>query len=271
MTNWIPNLEGRTGPRYLRITDAIGGSIRDGSLREGERLPPQRDLAYRLGVSLNTVSRAYAEARRRGFVTGEVGRGTFVRSAGPLPLTEPRTEARRPDDGPIDFSLNLPFVGASAATLTGALDALRASPGIGACLDFQAGSDLERHTEAGAAWIARAGLDASGDDVVLTSGAQHGLLAALMAATRPGDALLGEGQYPLWNPYLFAGMPSFGSLAYIKYIYPPTPVFNFMQNQLWFPPLTWMLGHLLLGGLGMVWLLSRWKLSLGFLLLGAVG
>jgi hypothetical protein len=90
------------------------------------------------------------------------------------------------------------------------------------------------------------------------------------AFERAGDALLADGHYPLWNPYLFAGMPSFGSLAYVKFLYPPTPVFNFLQNQVRFVPLTWMLGHLLMGGLGMAWLLSRWKLPLGFLVLGAV-
>jgi hypothetical protein len=89
------------------------------------------------------------------------------------------------------------------------------------------------------------------------------------AFERAGDQALATGGYPLWNPYLFAGMPSFGSVAYIKYVYPPTPVFNFMQNQLWFPPLTWMLGHMLFGGLGMIWLLSRWKLPVGHLILGA--
>ncbi len=90
------------------------------------------------------------------------------------------------------------------------------------------------------------------------------------AFERAGDAVLAEGHYPLWNPYLFAGMPSFGSLAYVKFLYPPTVVFNFLQNQVRFAPLTWMLGHLLMGGLGMAWLLSRWKLPLGFLVLGAV-
>ncbi len=84
-----------------------------------------------------------------------------------------------------------------------------------------------------------------------------------------GDAGLADGQYPLWNPYIFAGMPSYGSLSYMKYTYPPSVVFNTLQN--WgFPPLTWMFGHLLFGGLGMAWLLSRWKLPFGALLLGAV-
>ncbi|MFH2054234.1 MAG: hypothetical protein ABIK96_17385 [bacterium] len=83
-----------------------------------------------------------------------------------------------------------------------------------------------------------------------------------------GDAALADGRYPLWNPYLFSGMPSFGSLAYVRFLYPPSILFNFLQNDLGFAPLTWMLGHLLFGGLGMAWLLSRWKLPTGAILLG---
>ncbi len=85
-----------------------------------------------------------------------------------------------------------------------------------------------------------------------------------------GDASLSAGHYPLWNPYLFAGMPSFGSVAYLKFVYPPSLFFNLIQQKLGFAPLTWLMGHLLFGGLGMVWLLSRWKLPLASVLLGAV-
>jgi hypothetical protein len=85
-----------------------------------------------------------------------------------------------------------------------------------------------------------------------------------------GDASLKEGHYPLWNPYLFCGMPSFGSVAYPKFVYPPTQFFNFLQQKLGFAPLTWLMGHMLFGGLGMIWLLSRWKLPLSSLILGAV-
>ena len=85
-----------------------------------------------------------------------------------------------------------------------------------------------------------------------------------------GDRSLAEGHYPHWNPYLFAGMPSFGSGTYARFVYPPSIVFNFLQGKLGFPPLTWALGHLLFGGLGMAWLLSRWRLPAGLLVLGAV-
>ena len=84
-----------------------------------------------------------------------------------------------------------------------------------------------------------------------------------------GDASLADGHYPLWNPYLFAGMPTFGSAAYTRYLYPPSLVLTFLQIQLGFAPMTWLLAHLLFGGLGMAWLLSRWRLPLVLLILGA--
>ncbi len=89
------------------------------------------------------------------------------------------------------------------------------------------------------------------------------------AFTVAGDQSLAQGHYPLWNPYLFAGMPSFGSLAYARFLYPPSLVLETLQRHLGFPPLTWLLAHLLFGGLGMAWLLSRWKLPLPAVLAGA--
>src|ERR687892_628566 len=80
MTIWTPDLAARSGPRYLALADAIEQDVVNGALVVGTRLPPQRDLAYRLGVTVGTVSRAYALVAARGLVTGEVGRGTFVRA-----------------------------------------------------------------------------------------------------------------------------------------------------------------------------------------------
>src|ERR1044071_9832604 len=79
MTMWLPNLEGRRGPVYRRIADAIDEDVQKGALRAGARLPPHRDLADHLGVTVTTITRAYAEASRRGLISGHVGRGTFIR------------------------------------------------------------------------------------------------------------------------------------------------------------------------------------------------
>ena len=52
-------------PRYLQIADQIEAGIRSGTLKPGDKLPPQRRLAARLGIDFTTVSRAYAEAASR--------------------------------------------------------------------------------------------------------------------------------------------------------------------------------------------------------------
>jgi DNA-binding transcriptional regulator YhcF (GntR family) len=68
-------------PLYRQLGDALAGAITDGVLDEGERLPSERELALRLGVSRTTVVTAYRELEARGLVRGHVGRGTFVCAA----------------------------------------------------------------------------------------------------------------------------------------------------------------------------------------------
>ena len=104
MTIWNPDIE-ETGPVYLAITRALESDIAEGRLTPGDRLPPHRELAGRLGVNVGTVSRAYAEARRRGLVQGEVGRGTYVTRPSVSPLA---TAAASTGAGPIDLSVNVP-------------------------------------------------------------------------------------------------------------------------------------------------------------------
>lgn len=58
---------------------------------------------------------------------------------------------------------------------------------------------------------------------------------------------------PLWNPYLFSGMPSYGSLSYNPGVYPVGLLTGFLSAKLGFPNFTWLLFHILLLGIG-VWL-----------------
>ena len=63
---------------YLKLADAIAAEIADGTLKPGDRLPPQRNFAYERKIAVSTAGRVYAELLRRGLVVGEVGRGTFI-------------------------------------------------------------------------------------------------------------------------------------------------------------------------------------------------
>ena len=89
MTNWLPTIVAGDGPYYARLADAIETAVDDGVLAPGARLPPQRNLAFVLGVTIGTIGRAYALLRERGLVSGEVGRGTYI-------LDQGRGQADRP-------------------------------------------------------------------------------------------------------------------------------------------------------------------------------
>ncbi|MCG8544754.1 MAG: PLP-dependent aminotransferase family protein [Alphaproteobacteria bacterium] len=192
MAIWTPELTGRRGAKYLQIVEALAEDIASGALPPGTRLPPHRELAYALNVSPNTTSRAYGEGVARALIRGEVGRGTFVRAPGGAGLTGAVTDMRRPAGGPIDLSRNLPCPSFAAATLAETLAALGEGGRMEALIDYQVDSDIAHHKEAAIAWLNRSGVTADLHEVVVTNGAQHGILCAVMAVARPGDLLLTE-------------------------------------------------------------------------------
>ena len=183
MTMWLPELDGRRRPVYRAIADAIDEDVQNGALRPGTRLPPHRDLADRLGVTVTTVTRAYTEAARRGLTAGHVGRGTFIRGT-----AETDDE---PGTGPIDLSMNILMPDREVAVLEKHLFARRVLPWTQLLGYVDARGHL-RHRQAMAAWLGRFGLIADPERVVLTAGAQHAMAVTLTAATKPGDTLLVE-------------------------------------------------------------------------------
>ncbi len=191
------DLDRFNGPRYLALVEAIAAAIAGGRLLPRDRLPPQRSLAYDLGLSVNTVMRAYAEAERRGLVSGEVGRGTFVRGRA-LPGLVPHPIRAGVAAESIDLRINLAAQHDAARLLPEVLAGIAARDGDIALLLDAPGAVQPRHAEAGCRWIERAGLAARPEDLHLTVGAQHGILVGLMAVCRPGDVVLVEPwTYPL--------------------------------------------------------------------------
>ena len=82
-TIWHPDLSRDEGPKYLALARALRDAVKAGDLAEGLRLPTVRDLAWRLGVTPGTVSRAYQIATQEGLLEATVGRGTFVACTNP--------------------------------------------------------------------------------------------------------------------------------------------------------------------------------------------
>ena len=180
---WLPDIANRRGPVYRAIADAIDDEVQKGTLRAGTRLPPHRDLADHLGVTVTTVTRAYAEAARRGLTSGHVGRGTYIRG------TEP--DDRALESAPFDLSINVLMPDKEVANLQPRLFQRRVLPWT-QILGYVPAKGHLRHRQSMAAWLARQGLHVDPEHLVLTGGAQHGLATTFAAMLRPGDTLLTE-------------------------------------------------------------------------------
>jgi hypothetical protein len=93
--------------------------------------------------------------------------------------------------------------------------------------------------------------------------------AAASFATPVQKEMKESGGYPMWNPYLFAGMPSYESLSYNPYVYPVSTVTAFLTSVLRFPNSTWLLFHIFLLGFGVF--LVLWDRGVNFLVAAFAG
>ncbi len=200
MTIWQPDISEHSGPRYVAIADVLATDIRSRRLAPGDRLPTHRELAYRLGVTVGTVTRAYGEAQRRGLIEGEIGRGTFVRrdpvflrQASPLAIVSSAQEA---GEKPIPLHFNHPAdlnsIGLEGDVLRRTLDELAATGELSPLLNYQPHGGLARHREAGARYLRDFGIEIAPERLIVTAGAQHAMFVAAGAITEPGDLIVTE-------------------------------------------------------------------------------
>lgn len=188
MTDWLSQVATRTGPRYLAIADAIDDAIRRGLLGSGDKLLTQRALARRLGLTVGTVTRAYAEAERRGLIAGQVGRGTFVadRNAARAPTESVLWDdgAGEAAEGPIDLDRDTSVVGFSDAEFTASLQGYADSDAFRALLARWRDEPSTAERSAFAAWHADVEPPSDATTILPTDGG-GGVLAALLRALMP--------------------------------------------------------------------------------------
>lgn len=198
LPSWLPRLAVQRGPRFLQIADALQAAVADGSLKPGDRLPPQRLLAAQLDVDLTTITRAYDEARRRHLLEGRGARGTYVAA--------PKVEW----SSVLDLSMNTPpppegvdFDDMLKQGLSQVL--MRADAQLLMTYHLGGGSDSDR--KAAAQWLEPMFGSLDDRQVVVCPGAQAAIAALILALTAPGDVILAE---PASYPGLRAAAAQFG-------------------------------------------------------------
>ena len=173
--------------RYKGIVDRLAAEIRTGLLPAGTRLPTHRELAANEGIALVTASRVYAELAGAGLVNGEQGRGTFVRDQA-LPPGHGIDQHSVALDA-VDLSFNRPAVPGQADLLRAALRDLATTGDLDALLHYQPHRGRDQDRAAASRHLRARGLSVSPGEVLVVSGAQHGLATTLMATLQAGDVV----------------------------------------------------------------------------------
>lgn len=181
------SIDGARGPHsdYVRIADQIASDIAAGRYKAGDRLPPQRRFAWERGIAISTASRVYAELGRRGLVTGEVGRGTFVTGSDRrdvLSMTEPASAL-------VDLQFVFGGVEREADALGRVLTELVRSRDFDDALRPVGAAGTPAARDAAASFLARANWQPAAGSLAFTGNGRQALAAALAAVAVPGDRI----------------------------------------------------------------------------------
>ncbi|MDI3326467.1 PLP-dependent aminotransferase family protein [Pontibacterium granulatum] len=173
--------------RYKQLVDQFAADIRSGELPPGTQLPTHRRLAAQHGIALVTASRVYAELEGMGLVSGETGRGTFVRETGLPPnhgIDQPAMA-----DGVLDLNFNSPSLPGQTDLLRNALRKLASSGDLEALLHYQPHAGRKHERAIIAEHLKNRQLSVNAEQVLIVSGAQHGLATTVMGLMKPGDVV----------------------------------------------------------------------------------
>ena len=133
---------------YQHVAEQIGSLIHAGEFRDGDRLPPERELAKQLGVSRPVVREAMIALEIAGLVDVRGGAGAFVKraradagsllaaTADPGPGPFDLIAARQLLEGEIAFTAASKVTPANMHSLTAAIDQMRS--------DIEAGRDTRQ-------------------------------------------------------------------------------------------------------------------------------
>lgn len=173
--------------RYKAVVDRYAQAIRSGQLPAGTRLPTHRTLAAGERLSLATATRVYRELEEMGLVSGETGRGTFVRDLSLPPGHGVDQQVVAADV--VDLNFNYPSLPDQGDALREALRQLAMAGDIDSHLRYQphAGRLAERDIIARHLTCQHFAPDA--ENVLIVNGAQHGLAVTVMGLLRPGDVV----------------------------------------------------------------------------------
>ncbi len=183
-TIWLPTLSDYDGPKYKAVVAAVRTDIAKGLLRPGDKLPPVRDLAWKIHVTPGTIARAYQQGIAEGILQATVGRGTFVSGQNSEPLEIDRHYNAIPDCKINLRNTNTTNVGQTAVIKRAMIRV--AETKVDQYLDYperEGRHSIYKHL---VNWMEYSNIQAKPENLIVTNGGQNAISLAAAAVLADG-------------------------------------------------------------------------------------
>jgi len=225
---WKPNLSGKEPPLYKALAKLLEEDIKKGTLKPGDMLPPQRELADYLDINLSTVSRAFKLCEQRGMISATIGKGTYISSDVHVNsrMLSPTKTSELIEMGPTypTYSQNEYVIKFIKKMLN--------QPNASNFLQYVSPSGSLSQKLSAVKWLKKANLNTTEEHVILAYGGQNALCAILSSLFQAGDRIGTD-------PLIYSGMKTLAKMLGIQLVpiqqedheMSPLALRNYCKNQ----------------------------------------
>ncbi len=204
---WKPNLTNKKGPLYRTLANLLEEDIKNGVLKPGDKLPPQRELADYLDINLSTISRTFKLCEQKGLISGTIGKGTYISSDAHV-----KGKFLNPEK-----TKNLIEMGAIHPTysqnkyIIKFIENMLHQSNSDKFLEYSSSFGTLTQKSSGAKWLKKVNLNTIEENILLASGGQNALCAILSSLFQPGDRIGTD-------PLIYSGLKTLAKMLGIQLV-----------------------------------------------------
>ena len=204
---WKPNITKKKGSLYKTLSDLLEEDIKNGILKPGDKLPPQRELADFLDVNLSTISRTFKLCEQKGLISGEVGRGTYISSDANVnsTLLNPANTKNLIEMGAIypPYEQNKYIIKF--------IENMLRQPNSDKFLEYSSPCGTLAQRSSGVKWLKNLNLNITEENILLASGGQNALCSILSSLFQSGDRIGTD-------PLIYSGVKTLAKMLGIQLV-----------------------------------------------------
>ena len=204
---WKPNITNKKGPLYKVLSDLLEEDIRNGTLKPGDKLPPQRELADFLDVNLSTISRTFKLCEQKGLISGETGRGTYISSD--VNVNTTLLDPTNTKDL-IEMGATYPPYEQNKYIIKFIENMLR-NPDSHRFLEYSSPCGTIAQRSSGVKWLKKLNFNVTKENILLASGGQNALCAVLSSLFQTGDRIGTD-------PLIYSGLKTLAKMLGIQLV-----------------------------------------------------